>query len=111
MKQYEIWWAVLPGTAGERPVLLLSRNEAYTYLNKFIVAEITTTIRNIPVEIPLGKSSGLQKKCVANCDNIRTVPRSALTSQAGMLAKARHPEVKRAIGYALAWEELIQATD
>ncbi len=51
MKQFEIWWANLPKPAGRRPVLLISRNGAYEYLNKFIVAEITTTVRSIPVEV------------------------------------------------------------
>jgi hypothetical protein len=35
MRQYEVWWASLPQPAGRRPVLLLSRNGAYGYLNKF----------------------------------------------------------------------------
>jgi len=43
VRQFEIWWANLPAPAGRRPVLLLSRNDAYQYLGKFIVAEITTT--------------------------------------------------------------------
>ncbi len=50
-KQYEICWAELPGPAGRRPVLLLNRNDAYDVLNKFIAAEITTTIRHTPVEL------------------------------------------------------------
>jgi mRNA interferase MazF len=75
MRQYELWWASLPKPAGRRPVLLLSRNEAYSYLNKFVAAEVTSTIRNIAVEVALGCGEGLPAKCVANCDNIRTVPR------------------------------------
>lgn len=55
MNQYEIWLATLPAPAGRRPVLLLSRDSAYAYLNKFLVAEITTTRREIPVEVPLGR--------------------------------------------------------
>jgi hypothetical protein len=35
MKQYQLWWAALPAPAGRRPVLLLNRNAAYFYLNKF----------------------------------------------------------------------------
>jgi len=56
----------LPKPACRRPVLLLSRDDAYSYLNKFIVVEITTTIRNIPIEVPLGRAEGLAKPCVAN---------------------------------------------
>lgn len=107
MRQYEIWWADLRGPARRRPVLLLSRSAAYDYLNKFIVAEITTTIRNIAQEVRLGRAEGMSKACVANCDNLRTVAKSTLTKRAGSLADARHKEVKRAVGYALGWIELL----
>ena len=107
MKQFEIWWANLPAPASRRPVLLLSRNDAYEYLAKFIVAEITTTIRAIPVEVRLGKREGLTSQCVANLDDIRTVARQWFDSRAGALSPSRHWEVKRALGYALKWTELI----
>ena len=107
MKQVEICWANLPAPAGRRPVLLLSRTDAYQYLNKFVVAEITTTIRAIPVEVRIGRREGLPSSCVANLDNIRTVARPWFDSRAGALAPSRYREVKRALGYALGWEELI----
>ena len=109
MRQYELWWAVLPKPVGRRPVLLLSRNNAYSYLNKFLAVEITTTIRNIAVEVPLGRTEGLSRPCVANCDNVRTVSRSAITERIGRLPSSRHGEVKRALGHALAWDELIHS--
>lgn len=98
MKQFEIWWANLPAPAGRRPVLLLSRNDAYQYLSRFIVAEITTTVRTIPVEVKLGRREGLSTACVANLDNIRTAARHWFDSRAGALAPSRHQEVKRALG-------------
>jgi len=111
MKQFEIWWAVLPKPAGRRPVLLLSRDDAFSYLNKFIAAEITTTIRNIPVEVPLGRRDGLPKACVVNLDNIRTIPKPALETRISRLPQARAQEIKRALGYALGWNELIDMPD
>ena len=110
MRQFEIWWADLPAPVGRRPVLLLSRNDAYQYLSKFIVAEITTTIRGIPVEVRVGRREGLPAACVANLDNIRMAAKPWLSERAGALAASRHGEVKRALGYALAWDELIDAT-
>jgi mRNA interferase MazF len=107
LKQYEIWWADLPQPAGRRPVLLLSREDAYSYLNKFVAVEITATIRNIPVEVGLGKNEGLSRRCVANLDNLRTIGRSALSQRIGVLERSRRVEVKRALGYALGWGELI----
>ena len=109
MKQYEIWWADLPRPAGRRPVLLLSRNDSYSYLNKFIAAEITTTIRNIPVEVMLGQNDGVSNRCVVNCDNLRTISKDVLHERIGRLRPGRISEVKRAVGYALGWEELINA--
>jgi mRNA-degrading endonuclease toxin of MazEF toxin-antitoxin module len=109
VRQYEIWWANLPAPAGKRPVLLLSRNSAYDYLNKFVVAEITTTIRGIAQEVKLGRQEGMARPCVANFDNLRTVARSALTKKAGSLAVAREREAKRALGHSLGWPELVEA--
>ncbi len=109
MKQFEIWWADLPMPAGRRPVLLLSRDEAYSFLNKFVAAEITTTVRHIPVEVMLGKTEGLPKVCVANLDNLRTIPKQNLTERISRLPARRVVEVKRAMGYVLGWDELIDA--
>ena len=87
-------------------MLLLSRDDAYTYLNKCLVAEITATIRGIPVEVRLGKPEGLPKSCVANFDNLHTVVLSALKEHIGRLAPHRVSEVKQSLGYALDWPEL-----
>jgi mRNA interferase MazF len=106
VKQFEVWWADLREPAGRRPVLLLSRNDAYGYLSKFVAAEITSTIRQIASEVPLGEEEGLSKACVANCDNLRMVGRLSLTNRAGELAPQRWIEVKRAVGAALGWREL-----
>ncbi len=108
MKQYEIWWANLPKPAGRRPVLLLSRDDAYGVLNKFVAAEITATIRHIPIEVPLGKAEGMPRPCVVNCDNLRTISKVHLVKKISQISARRIREVKRAVGYALAWEELIE---
>ena len=109
VKQYEIWWADLPKPAGRRPVLLLSRDDAYTVLNQFVAAEVTATIRHIPIEVPLGSIEGMPKPCVVNCDNLRTISKVLLVKKIARLSQKRVYEVKRAVGYALAWEELIGA--
>ena len=106
LKQFEVWWADLPEPAGLRPVLLLSRNEAYGYLSKFVAVEITSTIRGIASEILLSEQEGLPRVCVANCDSVRMLPRLSLTKRAGQLAPERWVEVKRAVGAALGWREL-----
>jgi mRNA interferase MazF len=106
VKQYEIRWADLPAPIGRRPVLLLSRSPAYQYLAKVIIAEITTTIREIPQEIPVGGREGLREPSVINLDNVHVVPRACLGERIGTLGTDREREAKRSLGYALGWPEL-----
>lgn len=106
MRQYEILWANLPEPMGRRPVLLLTRTAAYPYLNKVIVAEVTSTIRGIPEEVSLGRREGLARPSVVNLDNVHVVPKGLLRDRIGALAPGRQQEVKRALGYALDWPEL-----
>ena len=106
MRQYEIWWASLPLPVGRRPVLLLSRNPAYAYLNKVLVAEVTTTIRGIPQEVTVGRPEGLPSASVINLDNLHTVAKRRLTRRAGALRSTRAIDIKRALGHALGWIEL-----
>ena len=106
MKQYEIWWANMPEPVGRRPVLLLSRNPAYAYLHKIIVAEVSGTIRGIPEEVSVGRKEGLGHVSVVNLDNVHVVAKDALRDRIGALSESRTREIKRALGYALDWTEL-----
>ena len=98
----------MPEPIGRRPVLLLSRNPAYEYLTRVIVVEITSTIRNIPVEVGLGSAEGLRHRSMANLDNIHVVAKQRLLSRIGALKPRRVDEVKRALGVSLDWPELKQ---
>jgi mRNA interferase MazF len=40
MRRGEVWWAELPALAGKRPVVLLSRNEAYAVRELVTVAPL-----------------------------------------------------------------------
>jgi mRNA interferase MazF len=106
VRQYELRWASLPAPIGRRPVLLLTRTPAFAYLNKVIVAEITTTIRRIPQEVMLGPAEGLARASVANLDNIHVILKSIVGDRIGRVERSREREVKRALGYALDWIEL-----
>ncbi len=101
MKKGEIWWAELPSPIGKRPVVLLSRDEAYPIRNAVCVAEITTTIRNIPVEVFLGPEDGLPKRCVANLDTIITIRKSLLRERVSLLSAKKVGQVNQAMKFAL----------
>jgi mRNA interferase MazF len=106
VRQYDIAWANLPLPIGRRPVLLLTRTQGYAYLNKVLVAEVTSTIRGIPQEVGVGKEEGLSRPSVVNLDNVHIIPTTVLGDRLGGLASSRVREVKRALGYALDWPEL-----
>ena len=101
MRRGEIWWAELPPPAGRRPVVLLSRNEAYAVRELVTVAPVTTRVRRIPTEVPLGPAEGLPKACVANLDTITTIARWTLTQPIGPLVPEKLAAVERALAFAL----------
>lgn len=101
MHKGEVWWANLPSPIGKRPVVLLSRDEAYSVRNAVTIAEVTSTIRNIPVEVNLGKEDGLPKKCVINLDTIITIRKELLTERIAYLDSEKIDQVNKAIKFAL----------
>ena len=105
MKQYEVRWANLPPPIGRRPVVLLTRTNAYNYLSTVMIAEITTVVRGIPQEVAVGPVEGLGEPSVVNLDNVHVVAKALLGDRLGSLS-SREAEIKRALGYALDWPEL-----
>ncbi|TAN61552.1 type II toxin-antitoxin system PemK/MazF family toxin [bacterium] len=104
MRRGEVWWAEQPQPVGRRPVLLLSRDEAYQVRNAVTVAQITTTIRDIPIEVPLDEKDGLPQECVANLDTITTIRKSILTQRICLLSSEKIEQIDNAIKFALALE-------
>ena len=96
----EVWWAEVGGK--RRPVLVLTRSEVIDVRELVTVAEITTTIRGLAVEVPLRASeAGLAESSVVNCDGLHTVRRSSLTRRAGELDERTMRDVCRAVAHAL----------
>ena len=104
MRRREIWWAELEPPAGRRPVLLLSRNEAYNVRSLIIVAPVTTRMRGIPAEVRLGTDDGVPQDCVANLDTITTLPKDCLRSRLAVLNAKKLREIETAIHFALGME-------
>lgn len=102
MRKGEVWWAKLPLPAGRRPVVLLSRDEAYAVRNTVTVAEVRSTIRGIPIEVPLGEEDGLPKKCVVNSDMIATIRKELLDTRISILSREKIEHINAALKFALA---------
>ena len=66
------------------------------------VAEITTNIRALAVEIHLEASgTGLDQPSVVNCDGIHTIEQTSLTGPIGAVEENTMSEVCSAVSYAL----------
>jgi mRNA interferase MazF len=102
VKSRDIHWARLPPPIGDRPVCILTRDRAIEALERVTVAPITRTIRGIRSEVAVGADEGLPAESVITCDNLLTVPKSALDPEAlGSLSPATTVALDRALRYAL----------
>jgi mRNA interferase MazF len=101
MRRGEVWWAELPLPIGRRPVVLLSRDEAYAVRNAVTVAEVTSTMRGIPVEVALDPEDGLPKRCVVNLDTIVTIRKELLIERIALLRNEKIEQINAAIKFAL----------
>jgi len=105
MRRGEVWWAELEPPAGRRPVVLLSRNEAYLVRELVTVAPVTTRMRHIPTEVPLGTDDGLPRPCVVNLDTITTIAKGSLQERLATLSYEKLKAVEAAVHFALGMEE------
>lgn len=101
MQRAEIRWYRLPRPDKRRPVLVLTRDSALSYLGEVTVAPITSTIREIPTEVILTAADGMPRDCAVNLDHLQTVARSRLGGVIARLPAARMEEVRAAVLFAL----------
>ena len=69
------------------------------------VAPVTTRIRSIPAEVPLGPEDGLPRDCVANLDTIITIAKNSLQTRIASLRLEKVQAIDAAIRFALGLEE------
>ena len=96
----EVWWAELEDT-GRRPFLILTRDAAIPVLHSVLAAPITRTVRNIPSELALDEGDGMPEPCAASFDNLRVVPKWALTEKLSSLDVMRMSAACRAMAAAV----------
>ncbi|MCK5690676.1 type II toxin-antitoxin system PemK/MazF family toxin [Myxococcota bacterium] len=102
MKRGEIWWADVDK---KRPVVLISRQEAYEVRALVIAAPVSTMVRGFAVEVKVGKREGLPKSGVINCDWLVTIPKSALKDKIGTLSSTKINKLDEALKFALGLDE------
>ena len=85
-------------------MLLLSRNEAYVVRELVMVAPLTTRMRGIPSEVPLGDEDGVTRACVINLDTITTIAKTSLRERLTALSAENLKAVEKALHFSLGLE-------
>ena len=85
----------------KRPVVVLTRDSAVAYLSTVTVAPITSTIRGVPSEVPLGEEDGMKTPCAVNLHNAVTVSQRRLGKRVAQLSSARMNEICSALRFSL----------
>ncbi len=99
-KRGEIWLYTFKPPDKRRPVLILTRQSALPHLHSAIVAPVTSKIRGLPSEVPVGLDEGLKQDSVVNLDWVQTVEQRLLRHYVGSLGDVRMAEVCRALAIA-----------
>ncbi len=93
LQQGDIYYCHFEAPIKSRPILILSRAELNSVRENIVVALITRTVRNIPLEIPVGKTEGLPKEGVVSLGDIYTVSKALLSDKKGMLSSDKLAKV------------------
>lgn len=94
LRRGEVWLADLDKT---RPVIVLTRDPLGRLLHSVIIAPVTSTIRGLSTEVPLGRDDGIRHPSVANLDNIQLLARDRFRRRIGRA----QPATMRALCVAL----------
>jgi len=76
----DVWLAELDKV---RPVVVMTRDPMGRLLNAVLVAPVTSTVRGVSTEVPVGAPDGIRRPSVANLDNLQLVARDRLVRHVG----------------------------
>ena len=94
----EVWEADVDK---RRPVVVISRDDIQGHRSKTTIASITTTIRQVPTEVPLDHRDGLARASVVNCDDLATIEKDELVRRIGRLSASKIEALHEALRFAL----------
>lgn len=101
MQRGDVRWYKFPSPDKRRPVVILTRDSALDFLGEVTVAPVTSTIRDIPSEVPLTEADGMPRPCAVNLDHIQTVSKGKLGTLITTLRADRMTQVRQALRFAL----------
>jgi mRNA interferase MazF len=101
MKRGEVRWYKFSRPDKNRPVVILTRDSALEFLGEVTIAPITSTIRDIPSEVILGREDGMTRECAVNLDHLQTVSKNKIGPLITTLSPIKLSEIRAALFFAL----------
>ena len=94
----QVWLADLDK---RRPVVILTRDPLGRYLPSVIAAPVTSTVRGLSTEVPVGPEDGVPLPSVVNLDNIQLVAKETLVRRVGEVRGPTMSAICRAVSIAV----------
>ena len=85
----------------KRPVVVLTRDSAISYLSTVSVAPITSAIRGVPSEVVLGQEDGMKAPCAINLHHTVTISQELLGKRVCRLSGMRMKEICATLRFTL----------
>lgn len=91
MRRGEVWFDATP--AGDRLVLVLTRDPVADRIQSVVAAALTRTKRHLISELDLSAArDGVPTDCVVNLDNLHTLPKGVFRRRVATLSPVRMAE-------------------
>ncbi|MDX2150310.1 MAG: type II toxin-antitoxin system PemK/MazF family toxin [Bryobacteraceae bacterium] len=84
-----------------RPVVVLTRDSAISYLSNVTVAPITSAIRGVPSEVVIDETDGMKVACAVNLHNLVTVSKARLGKRVARLNSVRLDQICAGLRFSL----------
>ena len=98
VRRGEVWLAELDKI---RPVIVLTRDPLGRLLHSVIVAPVTSTVRGLSTEVPLGPDDGIRHPSAANLDHVQLLSRDRFLRRIGRAQPATMAAVCAALSVAV----------
>ena len=99
MRRAEVWWGLMGHKT--RPLVLVSCDAHIEARRLILAAPVTSRIRGIDSEVPLGPEEGLPKSCVINASSIELVSKTRLVRKIASLSPSKRDALDDALRFSL----------
>ena len=101
MNRGDVHWVRFAQPDMKRPVVVLTRSRLIGHLGTVTVAALTTTIRDVPSQVPVGPEDGVPKPSAVNLHNVYTLDRTELGPYLTTLSASVMESIDAALVFAL----------